>query len=470
MTNPLQEDHRSKILASGLDQESVTTWINAVESIDLKNTLESDAAEVGTLIQQGWDFCNRLPFKTKRNPEELAAGESLVHLITSVNRNFCRIHRAGLYQNLTDNYSRFVRVEEILKKGAGLWPGILPSKQELEKEKERMQADKDGLERLQGIFLSQILSEQKSGIHMLQAMLRPRTESIELLTDFKRDGVLELNNARIEAKDGVGFIEVRNTRYLNAEDDASYHDQEMAVDLALLHPGISMGVLRGAKVNHPRYKGRRVFNAGINLTKIYHGKLDFIFYVARDWGMVNKFCYGLAGDGPWEETNPENTHEIPWIAAVDSFAIGGGCQILLVMDYVIAEAGSYINLPARKEGIIPGAANMRLPRFIGERMARHAIMFDKTFYVESPEAAGLINEVVPRDQMDTVIQKTVDNALDSGMVSAAGNRKTIRSQQETLDAYRNYMATYAELQAQCHLSSQLIHNLEKHWNAKEKRL
>ena len=70
MTNPLQEDHRSKILASGLDQESVITWINAVESIDLQNTLESDAAEVGTLIQQGWDFCNMLPFKTKRNPEE----------------------------------------------------------------------------------------------------------------------------------------------------------------------------------------------------------------------------------------------------------------------------------------------------------------------------------------------------------------------------------------------------------------
>ena len=60
--------------------------------------------------------------------------------------------------------------------------------------------------------------------------------------------------------------------------------------------------------------------------------------------------------------------------------------------------------------------------------------------------------------------------LNSGMVSAAGNRKAIRSQQETLDGYRNYMAIYAELQAQCHLSSQLIHNLEKHWNAKEKSL
>ena len=305
---------------------------------------------------------------------------------------------------------------------------------------------------------------------MLHAMLRPKPDSLERLEAFRREGVLEMNHARIEARDGVGFIDLINTRYLNAEDDTSIIDQETAVDLALLHPDIRMGVLRGAKVDHPRYKGRRVFDSGINLTKIYHGKVSFLFYLTRDWGMINKLFYGIAGDTPWEEDSPENTLEIPWIAAVESFAIGGGCQTLLVVDYVIAESGSYFNLPARKEGIIPGAANLRLARFLGERMARQAIMFDKTFYVESPEASGLINEVVPREQMDEVIQRTVDNALGSGMVSASGNRKVLRVQQETLDSYRRYMTTYAEIQSQCHLSSQLIHNLEKHWNAKEKTL
>ena len=61
--------------------------------------------------------------------------------------------------------------------------------------------------------------------------------------------------------------------------------------------------------------------------------------------------------------------------------------------YVIAEAGAYFNLPARKEGIIPGAANLRLPRFLGEGRARDAIMFDRRFSVESPEAKALINDV-----------------------------------------------------------------------------
>jgi len=79
------------------------------------------------------------------------------------------------------------------------------------------------------------------------------------------------------------------------------------------------------------------------------------------------------------ETVLESRREKPFIAAVDTFAIGGACQFLLVMDYVIAEQGSYFVLPARKEGIIPGCANLRLPRFVGERAARQALFFNRSF-------------------------------------------------------------------------------------------
>jgi hypothetical protein len=71
---------------------------------------------------------------------------------------------------------------------------------------------------------------------------------------------------------------------------------------------------------------------------------------------------------------PDDVHgwglEKPWIGAVDNFAIGGHCQALHVMDYVVTAADAYMTLPARKEGIIPGAANLRLPRFVGDRFAR----------------------------------------------------------------------------------------------------
>jgi thioesterase DpgC len=211
------------------------------------------------------------------------------------------------------------------------------------------------------------------------------------------------------------------------------------------------------------------------LTRVYQGKQSFLFYLKRDLGFANKLYRGLMlpeADGRIlvRPDEPEHTLEKPWVAAVDAFAIGGGCQLLLVMDYVIAEAGSYFNLPARKEGIIPGCANLRLPRFMGERLARHAIMFDKTFYVDEPLGATLVNEVHPRERMDEALEQCVANAIGSGMVSAGGNRKAIRVQTEPLDTLRAYMATYAYEQVFCHLSEQLVHNLERHWNAKERKL
>ncbi len=237
----------------------------------------------------------------------------------------------------------------------------------------------------------------------------------------------------------------------------------------LLHPGLRMGVLRGGRVDHPKYKGRRIFSAGINLTKIYHGKVSYLFYIVRDLGFVNKLYRGLAlGEQHPEE--PETTVEKPWMAVVDGFAIGGGCQLLLVMDYVIAESGAYFNLPARKEGIIPGAANLRLPRFMGEGLARQAILFDRTFSVDEPEGRTIVNEIHPPGELDAAVENAVANAVGSGMVSAAGNRKAIRVETEPLDKFRRYMATYAREQAYCHFSEQLTHNLEKHWQASSRKL
>jgi thioesterase DpgC len=230
-----------------------------------------------------------------------------------------------------------------------------------------------------------------------------------------------------------------------------------------------MGVLRGDPVDHPKYRGRRIFSSGINLTKIYHGKVSFLFYLVRDLGLVNKLYRGLALEDQ-SATLPETTLEKPWMAVVDAFAIGGGCQLLLVVDYVLAEAGAYFNLPARKEGIIPGAANLRLPRFLGERLAREAILFDRKFPVDEPEAKALVNEVHPREKLDGALERAVANAVGSGMVSASGNRKAIRVQTEPIDAFRRYMATYAREQAYCHLSEQLVANLEKHWDAKSRSL
>src|SRR5205807_1537491 len=193
----------------------------------------------------------------------------------------------------------------------------------------------------------------------------------------------------------------------------------------------------GKVVSHPRYSGRRVFNAGINLTHLYHGQISFVdFFIAGDMRYLHKMYRGLSGPECWPDEVESNAIEKPWIAAVETFAIGGGCQLLLAMDHVLAERSSFFNLPARKEGIIPGVANMRLWRFVGDRLARQAILFDRQFPADSPAGQLICDVVVPDGEMDTALDRTVEALASSGVVSAAGNRKAMRVGQESIDQFR----------------------------------
>jgi thioesterase DpgC len=135
---------------------------------------------------------------------------------------------------------------------------------------------------------------------------------------------------------------------------------------------------------------------------------------------------------------------------------------------VIAEAGSYFVLPARKEGIIPGCANLRLPRFVGERIARQAIFFNRSFPADSPEGLMLADEVVPVSEMEAAIRRAAAEVVSAGTTSLTANRLALRQVQEPLDLFRRYMSNYARQQAYCLYSPALIDNLERNWNAKNR--
>src|SRR5262249_40387425 len=176
----------------------------------------------------------------------------------------------------------------------------------------------------------------------------------------------------------AALVTLSNPRFLNAEDQTTLDGTEICVDLALLDPDAQVAVLRGAVVEHPKYKGQRVFGAGINLTHLYHGRIPFVWYLQRDLGFVNKLYRGLAlADEPPPDEFGGDTIEKPWIAAVENFAIGGHCQILLAVDYVLAEKTAYMTLPARNEGSIPGPPTIRLPRFPAHRIPPPAIQYDR---------------------------------------------------------------------------------------------
>jgi thioesterase DpgC len=129
-----------------------------------------------------------------------------------------------------------------------------------------------------------------------------------------------------------------------------------------------------------------------------------------------------------------------------------------------------MTLPARKEGIIPGLANLRLPRFTGERIARQAIQYGRTLPCDSPEGRLICDDVVPAAEMDAGIARAVAALTGSGAVGALGNRRALRVGAEPLDLFRRYCSLYAREQATCHTSPALVANLERHWKAGGRRL
>jgi thioesterase DpgC len=371
------------------------------------------------------------------------------------------VNALAVYDQLTEGRTRFLRVDELCRRAAE--SRILPSREELEQEAKLPQRDKQGIERQQGEFLAEILGDPAAGTHLCHAMLLPMDSSKRKYEEYDARGEIVLAGARLRREGKAAVLTMVNPRYLNAEDESTLEGMETAVDLALLDPKTEVCVLRGDVVTHTKHAGRRIFGAGINLTHLYEGRIRYLWYLIRDLGFVNKLFRGLAS----ADRSPEvSSTEKLWIAAVEGFAIGGHCQILLTMDCIIAADNAYLTLPARKEGIIPGAANLRLPRFVGERIARQAVMAERRIDCASPEGRMICDEIVPSNEVDAAIARTVGKLTGSGVVSAAGNRRAFRAGLEPLDLFRRYMAVYAREQAYCHFSPALIANLEKNWKVK----
>jgi (3,5-dihydroxyphenyl)acetyl-CoA 1,2-dioxygenase len=401
--------------------------------------------------------------------EDLDADGSFDAAAGEARERFLRAHADEVYAELTDDLTLALRADELVYRAAERYPGLTPTRERVAAERERLQGDKDGAEIAQGLLLAHVLASPRAGSHLVWATLRPTEEALARIDEFRATGEIDLGGTLVRREGKAGLVELRNPRHLNAEDDATLPSTEVAVDLVLLDPQIEVGMFRGGVVEHPRYAGRRIFGAGINLTHLYRGLISYLFYLVRDLGYVNKLYRGLSAP-EHRPGAPEETTEKPWIATAETYAIGGACQLLHVIDHVIAERGCRLYLPARKEGIIPGASPLRLARSVGDRLARQAILSGREFEAGTPEGDLLCDEVVEPGEMDAALARRIELLTDSGVVNAAANRRAMRIGAEPLDLFRTYMATYAREQAYCHFSPALIRNLERHWNAHERRL
>jgi thioesterase DpgC len=427
---------------------------------ELDGDYPRDAEEASAFLLQGADLIGRLPPKPDRSEREQATATEVHAALGEVRDRFLRRHTRALYADLTNQGTRAVRAEELVELAANRVAGLTPRKVVLANESDRLQKDREGWEIAQGKLLGHILSHPETGPHLIEVMLRPTERALEHLDEFTRTGRVDLGKAYAERRGNIGVAELRNPRHLNAEDNSTLGPLEAAIDLVLLDPQVQICVLRGGVVEHPRYAGKRIFGAGLNLTHLYRGQLSYLFFPVRDLGLVHKVFRGLTSpDRP-----PTETLEKLWIAAAETHAIGGGCQLLLAVDHIIAEPDCNCTLPARNEGIIPGAANLRLPRFVGDRIARQAILSGRRL-----EPERLADEIVPAQEMDAAIERRAADLSTAGAVSGLANRRALRIGLEPLDVFREYMAVYSREQAVCHFSPALIRNLEENWRAHERR-
>ena len=461
---PLSRDHAIGALQNaGLSGDDAAEWQQALPR--MQGDFGPDAAVSSRFFARSRTLLTKLPAKPKRNEREAAAAQLLLSEARAAREAFMTRHVAEVYSRLTAGRSKFVLADDLAYAAADLVEGLTPARDEVEAENSLLQGDKDGVEIDQGLFLAHVLAHEPSGMHLCHAMLLPRATSVDKLRFLQENGSIDLGTAAVETIGKASWVTIKNPRYLNAEDETTAFQVEAAIDLALLDARSSVVVLRGGFIDHPKYRGRRIFCSGINLTHLYQGKISYLWYLMRDMGFVNKMFRGLAyPDRPADDVHG-STLEKPWIAQLDTFAIGGGCQYLLATDYVVAGSDAYMTLPARKEGIVPGAANLRLTRFVGDRLARQLVMMDRRLDCDSEHGRLICDQIVAPDQVEASVAEVVERITSSGVVSAASNRRAFRMAQEPLDLFRQYMAVYARDQVYCHFSPALIKNLETHWKA-----
>ena len=100
----------------------------------------------------------------------------------------------------------------------------------------------------------------------------------------------------------------------------------------------------------------------------------------------------------------------PVIAAVSGFALGGGCELAMMCDFIIAAENARFGQPEIKLGIIPGAGGtQRLPRAVGKAKAMDLALTGRLMDVTEAERAGLVSRVVP-------LEKLMEEALGAALM------------------------------------------------------
>jgi enoyl-CoA hydratase len=126
------------------------------------------------------------------------------------------------------------------------------------------------------------------------------------------------------------------------------------------------------------------------------------FAAGADIGAMAGFSFMDAYKGDYITRNWEHIRSVrkPVIAAVAGFALGGGCELAMMCDFIIAAETAKFGQPEIKIGVIPGAGGtQRLPRAIGKAKAMDMVLTSRMMDAAEAERAGLVSRVVPADKL-----------------------------------------------------------------------
>ena len=153
------------------------------------------------------------------------------------------------------------------------------------------------------------------------------------------------------------------------------------------------------------------------------------FAAGADIGAMAQYSFADAYGGDYITRNWETIRSIrkPVIAAVSGFALGGGCELAMMCDFIIAADNAKFGQPEIKLGVIPGAGGtQRLPRAVGKSKAMDMALTGRMMDAAEAERAGLVSRVVPFD-------KLADEALGAALIISDFSQLAVMAAKESVN-------------------------------------
>jgi len=217
-------------------------------------------------------------------------------------------------------------------------------------------------------------------------------------------------NILVETHGRVGLIRLNRPQALNALNGALIAELNQALEGFESDPAIGAMVLTGSE---------KAFAAGADIKEMQDRTFADVFlgdFIAR-----------------WEDVSRTRK---PIIAAVAGFALGGGCEMAMMCDFILAADTAKFGQPEIKLGVIPGAGGtQRLTRFVGKSKAMEMVLTGRMMDAAEAERAGLVSRIVPAD-------KLIDEALKTAAAIAAFSASAVYAGKESVN--RAYETTLAE--------------------------